>query len=253
MAPPPFLDAAAVASWKKPLYLGLCTHVRDRIASGELRPGDSLPSERDMAAMTGLSRVTVRKAMQTLVGSGHLEQRHGSGTFVAGSGARLEQSLSQLTSFSEDMARRGLSSQSRWIARGVHWPTSEETMVLGLGAQDQVARLARVRMADGRPLAIERATLSTAILPDPMAVTGSLYAVLDRAGFRPVRAVQRISALSVGPDDAALLDVAPAAAVLRIERISYLASGRVVEMTRSLYRGDAYDFTAELKIGPVAG
>ena len=96
--------------------------------------------------------------------------------------------------------------------------------------------------------AIERASLSTAILPDPMAVETSLYAVLAERGLRPVRAVQRISAANLGPRDADLLEAPVGAAGLRIERVSYLASGRVVEFTRSIYRGDAYDFAAELHI-----
>jgi GntR family transcriptional regulator, N-acetylglucosamine utilization regulator len=79
-------------------------------------------------------------------------------------------------------------------------------------------------------------------------VADSLYAVLAERGLRPVRAVQRISAANLGPRDAGLLEVPIGAAGLRIERVSYLPSGRVVEFTRSLYRGDAYDFAAELQI-----
>jgi GntR family transcriptional regulator len=78
----------------------------------------------------------------------------------------------------------------------------------------------------------------------------SLYAVLERTGQRPVRAVQRISAANLGARDAELLGGAPGAAGLRIERIGYLANGRVVEFTRSVYRGDAYDFAVELKLAP---
>lgn len=233
-----------------PLYLALGRRISEAIASGRLVPGDCLPSERDMAAMTGLSRVTVRKALQTLVQSGQLVQRQGSGTFVAPAVEKVEQSLSLLTSFSEDMARRGRAVTSVWLSRTLNDPTPEEMMVLGLGAQDRVARLERVRRADGVPLAIERAVLSTAILPDPTAVGASLYTALEERGMRPVRALQRISAANIGAQDAALLEVAEHAAGLRIERVSYLASGRVVEFTRSLYRGDAYDFAAELQIAP---
>lgn len=233
-----------------PLYLQLHRRIAEAIAKGRLAPGDSLPPERDMAAMTGLSRVTVRKAIQALVGSGQLVQRRGSGTFVAPRVERLEQALSLLTSFTEDMQRRGKSVESVWLSRGVHAPAPEEVMALGLGVGDRVARLERVRRSDGIPLAIERASLSAATLPDPEAVDGSLYAVLDARGLRPVRAVQRISAANLDTKDAALLDVAPGAAGLRIERIGYLPSGRVVEFTRSLYRGDAYDFAVELKLAP---
>ncbi len=98
------------------------------------------------------------------------------------------------------------------------------------------------------PLAIERASLSSEFLPDPDAVQGSLYAELGRTGFRPVRAVQRIAACNIKTSDARILGVQEGDAGLSIERLSYLASGRVVEFTKSLYRGDAYDFVAELTI-----
>ena len=233
-----------------PLYLQLQRRIGEAIAAGRLRPGDSLPPERDMAAMTGLSRVTVRKAVEGLVGSGQLVQKRGSGTFVAQRVERLEQALSLLTSFTEDMARRGKSVESVWLVRGLHAPAPEEVMALGLGAGDRVARLERVRRSDGVPLAIERASLSAAVLPEPQAVDASLYAVLEARGMRPVRAVQRISAANLGVRDAELLDVPAGAAGLRIERIGYLPDGRVVEFTRSLYRGDASDFAVELKLAP---
>ncbi|MBA3909776.1 MAG: GntR family transcriptional regulator [Rhodobacter sp.] len=236
-----------------PLYLQLQRRIADAMAVGVLLPGSSLPAERDIAAMTGLSRVTVRKAIEALVASGQLVQRRGSGTFVAPRVERLEQALSLLTSFTEDMARRGKTVESVWISRSIQSPTPEEVMALGLGAGDRVARLERVRRSDGVPLAIERASLSARVLPDPEAVETSLYALLETSHHRPVRAVQRISAANLGPRDAELLGVPPGAAGLRIERIGYLASGRVVEFTRSLYRGDAYDFAVELKLAPEHG
>ncbi len=233
-----------------PLYLQLQRHLGDAIDSGRLAPGDSLPPEREMAAKTGLSRVTVRKAVQALVAAGKLVQRRGSGTYVAAQVERLEQALSMLTSFTEDMARRGKAVRSDWRARGLYAPVPEEVMALGLGAGDMVARLERVRLADDVPLAIERATLSAAMLPDPLSVEASLYAVLEARGLRPVRAVQRISAANPDPRDAEMLGVASGLACLKIERISYLPSGRVVEFTRSLYRGDAYDFAVDLTLTP---
>lgn len=233
-----------------PLYVQLHRRIAGAIVAGALKPGDSLPAERDMAAMTGLSRVTVRKAVQALVAEGALVRRRGSGTFVAPRVERLEQGLSLLTSFTEDMARRGRNVESRWIGRTLAAPAPEEVMALGLGAGDRVARLDRVRSSDGVPLAIERASIPAWALPDPGLVGASLYAALEARGMRPVRAVQRISAVNLSPRDAELLGVAPGAAGLRIERIGHLASGRVVEFTRSLYRGDAYDFAVELTLAP---
>ena len=233
----------------QPLYLHLRRVIEEAVESGVLGPGDALPSERDIALQADVSRVTVRKAVGDLVRSGVLVQRRGSGTFVAPRLERVEQSLSLLTSFTEDMARRGKTVQSQWLYRGVFAPSPDEMMVLGLSAKELVVRMARLRIADGTPLAIERACISARMLPDPESIDASLYAALARMGNRPVRAVQRISAANLAGRDAELLGVPPGAAGLRIERISYLASGRVVEFTRSIYRGDAYDFVAELRLG----
>jgi len=236
-----------------PLYLQLKRWIEEAVSSGAIQPGDALPSERDLAVKVDVSRVTVRKAVQHLVRDGLLVRRHGSGTFVAPQTNRVEQSLSQLTSFAEDMARRGMDVRSVWLDRGLYAPSPEETVALGLSSSEQVARVARLRISGDAPLAIERAALSAAILPDPEAVGTSLYAHLDRDGNRPVRAIQRIRAVSVGAEDARLLDVSVGAAVLHIERTSYLASGRVIEFTRSVYRGDTYDFVAELRVSGEMG
>lgn len=231
-----------------PLYLQLKRWIEDAVANGIIKPGDALPSERDLALKVDVSRVTVRKAVQHLVREGVLVQRHGSGTFVAPQPPRVEQPLSQLTSFAEDMARRGMDARSVWLDRGIYPPSPEETLVLGLSAGDRVARVARLRISGDQPLAIERASLSERVLPDPENIGTSLYAHLEKGGNRPVRAIQRIRAGNVGADDATLLEVPEGAAVLLIERISYLASGRVIEFTRSVYRGDTYDFVAELRM-----
>ncbi|HEY4202138.1 MAG TPA: GntR family transcriptional regulator [Devosiaceae bacterium] len=232
-----------------PLYLQLKRWIEDAIRNGAIQPGDALPSERDLALKVDVSRVTVRKAVQQLVQDGVLIQRHGSGTFVASQSQRVEQSLSHLTSFTEDMARRGMSVRSQWLDKGVYVPSPEETVVLGLSSGDLVARIGRLRLTGDMPLAIERAALSTRILPDPNVIATSLYAHLEKSGNRPVRAIQRIRAASLGESDAKLLAVPTGAASLNVERISYLASGRVIEFTRSIYRGDTYDFVAELRLG----
>jgi GntR family transcriptional regulator len=86
-------------------------------------------------------------------------------------------------------------------------------------------------------------------LPDPEAITSSLYEHLEASGNRPVRAIQRIRAANLGEDDARLLQIPAGAAALYVERIAYLPSGKVVELTRSVYRGDTYDFVAELRVG----
>lgn len=231
-----------------PRYVQLRRRLEAGIGSGVLPPNSSLPPERELAEITDLSRVTVRKAIQELVRDGLVEQRQGSGTFIRVPVARVEQTLSHLTSFTEDMARRGMTTASRWLERGVFAPCEHEAQVLDLADGAEVARIYRLREADGRPMALERASLPLDVLPNPLDVRTSLYDVLSRRGLRPVRAVQKISAVNIEAREAELLGVVEGAAGLRIERTSYLKSGRAAELTRSLYRGDAYDFVAELRL-----
>jgi GntR family transcriptional regulator len=232
-----------------PLYLQLRRRLEQGIISLGLDADAALPSERDVARQTGLSRVTVRKALEALAATGLVVQRQGAGSFVAPKPRRMEQSLSQLTSFSEDMARRGMATTTLWLERGICLANAHEVVTLQLQPDEYVARLARLRMADDQALAIERASLPARILPNPLGVEGSLYQYLQSQGHRPVRALQRISATNVLGADADFLEVELGEAGLQIERVSYLADGRPVEMVRSLYRGDAYDFVAELRLG----
>ena len=127
-------------------------------------------------------------------------------------------------------------------------PSPQEVVALALSPGDSVSRIARLRMAGNSPMAIERASLPVDLLPNPMLVTKSLYRVLEKDGNRPVRALQKISAVNLEEEDARLLGVPAGAAGLKIERTSYLSGGRVAEFTRSIYRGDAYDFVAELRL-----
>lgn len=231
-----------------PRYVQLRRRLEAGIEDGILAPNSSLPPEREIAEITDLSRVTVRKAIQELVRQGTVEQRQGSGSFVREPVTRVEQSLSHLTSFTEDMQRRGLETTSKWLERGIFMPSPDEVVSLGLAEGEQVARIYRLREAGGRPMALERAALPLDILPNPTAVTNSLYELLQQSGTRPVRAVQKISAINLEAEEADLLNVAEGTAGLRIQRTSYLSSGRVAELTRSIYRGDAYDFVAELRL-----
>lgn len=231
-----------------PRYVQLRRRLEEGIEAGVLAPDTSLPPEREIAEITDLSRVTVRKAIQELVKEGVIEQRQGSGSFVRAPIAKVEQSLSQLTSFTEDMHRRGMETTSKWLERGIFLPSPDEMLSLGLAAGESVARIYRLREAGGQPMALERAALPLDLLPNPIEVTTSLYEVLDRNGCRPVRAIQKISALNLEALEAELLGVAEGTAGLSIQRTSYLESGRVAELTRSIYRGDAYDFVAELRL-----
>ena len=228
-------------------YLRLRRALQNLMDAGVLRPGQALPSERDLAQLLDLSRVTIRKALAGLIESGLLVQRQGAGTFVA---ERILRQFSRLTSFTDDLRERGLNPQVRFLERSVGEVTPEESMALNLSPGSGVVRMYRLRHVDGSPIAIERTLVPYALLPDPDSVTTSLYEALDAYGHRPKRALQRLRAVALDEEAARHLELPVGAPGLLVERRAFLEDGRVVESTRSYYRGDAYDFVAELNDGP---
>jgi GntR family transcriptional regulator len=224
-------------------YMSLRHAIRHAIDSGAVQSGQALPSERELAKLLDLSRVTVRKAITGLVGDGLLVQRHGAGTFVAD---RIVKSFSKLTSFSDDLRARGLNPRTRMLERSTGEVTPDEAMALNLSPGTAVVRLHRLRFAGDEPLAIERSVIPHALLPQPERVQHSLYEALDRFGHRPRRALQRLRAIAFDAEQARLLKLPPGSPGLAIERRGFLDDGRVVEFTTSYYRGDSYDFVAEL-------
>ena len=231
-----------------PRYEQLYRHIAAAISTGDLQSETQLPPERDLAEIAQVSRVTVRKAVAQLVEDGVLEQRRGAGTFVRTPRTKLDYHLSTLVSFTEYMRQRGKTSSSKIISRGLFAPIPDEQIALGLSSTDRVARVERLRSADGIPMALEWSSLPQDILPNPDLVETSLYDVLRAQGCAPTRAVQRITAVNLPTSEAHLLNLAEGAAVLRIDRTGYLPSGRPIEYTRGLYRSDIYDFIAELRL-----
>ncbi|HMJ52862.1 MAG TPA: GntR family transcriptional regulator [Polyangiaceae bacterium] len=230
-----------------PLYLQLARHLRSLVSEGKLGQGDALPGERELAERLGVSRITVRKAVRELSAEGLLLQRQGAGTFV-NRGPHVEQRLRTLTSFSEDVASRGMKAGSVWLHRKVAVATPEETLALCLSPGSTVSRLHRLRTANGTPMAVEMAVVPTRFLPDPDEVKGSLYDTLRRRGFTPFRALQRLTAVRLTPELAKQLDVPEGAAAFSIERRTMLEDDTLLELVHSHYRGDAYDFVVELSL-----
>lgn len=227
-----------------PLYMQMAKTLRTQIMEGRIKGGEALPSERDLSVMMKASRVTVRKATELLIEEGLLSRRQGSGTFVS---PRIQAPGSFLTSFSEDAETRGDVAETRWISKTVDTPTDEEMRLLDLKSSDQVVRLNRVRLIGGEALAIENAVVPMAMLPDHDALEGSLYAALFAHGNRPLTGNQKIRAASASPEEAELLGISQGTEILRIERLTRRADGRPVELTRSAYRGDRYEFVSELR------
>ena len=226
-----------------PLYQQLQRGLRLAIEKKLLGPDDALPPERDLAEEFAVSRITVRKALDGLVSEGLLTRRQGSGTYVA---ARVEKNFSKLTSFSEDMLARGRVPKSVWLRRSKGAVTPEESLIMGLSPGTPVYRFHRLRYADESPMALEYCTVPAFCLPSIDAVDSSLYMALERSGHRPVRALQRLRAVLLSGEQAELLGASERDAGLLVERRGFLKDGRAVEFSQSYYRGDTYDFVAEL-------
>jgi GntR family transcriptional regulator len=226
-----------------PLYLQLQRVLRSAIERRVLNPDEALPPERDLAEAYNVSRVTVRKALDGLVDARLLTRRQGAGTFVA---ARVEKNFATISSFTEDMLSRGRQPRSEWLSRSEGTVTPDEAMALGLSPGTRVFRFSRIRYADTQSMALEHATVPAASLASLDAVVDSLYEALG--SDRPVRVLQRLRAVLCSDEQAALLKIAPGSAGLEIERRGFTQDGRTVELTKSYYRGDAYDFVAELSV-----
>jgi GntR family transcriptional regulator len=226
-----------------PLYQQLQRTLRDAIDKRILDADDALPAERDLAADFCVSRITVRKAIEGLVGEGLLVRQHGSGTFVR---PRVEKNFSKLTSFSEDMRARGRNPRSVWLHKGAGEVTPEEALALRLSPGTPVFRFHRIRFADDAPMAIEYATVVASCLGSVDAVESSLYEALEQTGHRPVRALQRLRAVLLNAEQAERLGARERDAGLLVERLGFLADRSAVEFSQSFYRGDTYDFVAEL-------
>ncbi len=238
-----------------PLHQQLKATIEDRILSGEWLPGTQVPSERELCEQYQISRITVRQALTALVMEGRLVRTQGRGTFVAS--PRIEQQLTQLTGFTQDMHARGKRPSAQVLEAGsiAALPTIARALKIKTG--ESVIMLKRLRLADGEPVAIETAYLLKSrcqgILEENLAAR-SLYDILTRKyNLRPVRAMQQMEATACPISEAKLLGMRRGAPVLHIHRTTYDREGQPFELVESFYRGDRYTFYAELQGDSLTG
>jgi len=203
-------------------------------------PGDALPSEADLCARFSVSRMTVRQALQELTNEGLVDRRRGQGTFVAHRPVHRRPGV--FLSFTEEMNRRGKQATSRLLSAALAKPRPAEAADLGLPPHSQVVRVARVRLADGTPVALEDAALIPSlvdVLGEDL-VHGSLHSALEKRGVVATRAVGTITARLARASETELLDLPPHAALLVELRILFDQEGRVFERTETRYVADRY-------------
>jgi DNA-binding GntR family transcriptional regulator len=213
----------------------------DAIAAGRLGPGDRMPAEQDLAAWFGVSRMTLRHALGKLAQRGLVTRAVGrrGGTFVAA--AKLEQDLTTLAGFSEQLRRHGMVAGARVLSATERPAGPAAAASLDLGEHDPVYEVRRIRLADGNPVAVEHSLFPAAVFPGMLEcrLDGSLYELLEaRYGRRPHRARESLEAVTAGAHEAGALDVREGAPLMLVERTAYAGDGRPVEFARDLFRGD---------------
>jgi GntR family transcriptional regulator len=214
---------------------------------GELGPHGRLPAERELARRFGISRLTVRRVLDRLEAEGEIYRERGSGTFV--SERRLTKSL-ELTSFTEDMAARGMTPGSRLLEARARPAGTDVGGMLQVSPREEVVHIRRVRLADGLPICLEDAFLPSALFPGILdsPPAGSLYEHLRaRYDVRMAWADQTINATVLDPDQAALLEAPEFAPAFDVSRLAFDTRGRRSEYTRSIYRGDRYAYTLTVR------
>ncbi len=214
---------------------------------GMVVPGQAIPSERDLMATHGVSRATVRKAIDGLVSDGLLQRTHGLGTFAVR--PRLETNL-HLASFSQDMRRRGLAPSTQVVSLSLETPPTEAADWLGLDAGEQAWHLIRIRLADHSPIAHEDAWYPASLLPDldqQDLINGSLYEILGQHYDLWIDHAQQTVWSETARTDLARQLSAPLHAPLMVFRRRSSASGLPVEYVVSRYRGDRYQVHMDLR------
>jgi GntR family transcriptional regulator len=219
-----------------PAHLQIESWLEGAIARGRLAPGDRLPPERELAGKLRVSRMTLRQALAALERRGLLTRRVGreGGTFV--DEPKLE--LAGFAGLSDQLRGLGLAAGARVLSAARREAAPDEAAVLGEG---DVYDLRRVRLANGEPVALEHGVFPAAAYPGLLneALEGSLYELMRRRDDEvPVRAIERLEPALASVDEAAALGIEPGAPSMRVERVAYGPSGRALELSRDLFRGD---------------
>lgn len=237
-----------------PLCRRLEVALRAAIADGRLAAGAPLPSERAIAAGLSISRITVRQALMPLVAAGLVATRPGGGSSIAkiDSAQRNEDHPSEparrrsvLRSHADELAEKGEAVETRLVDRLTGPPSAPEAMTLGLGPGERVLRLYRLHCVGDRPRILELTTLPAAAIDADLAIVSPASALAE-AGLPSTRGVERFRAVALGAVEAGLLELPEGTPAMRVERVSYTAGGRAVEISRAFCRGDGYEVVAEL-------
>lgn len=225
-------------------YRQIAEYLRTLVVAGE--PGDRMPSDAELCHRFDVSRMTARHAVQVLVNEGLVYRRRGQGTFIAP--RRVHRLLGSPLSFTESMRRRGSIASSRLLQLGRIDPSPEDVKALDLDADDRPVLLERLRLADGVPMAIERAVITPrcAGVLDQDLEHQSLHSVFERLGHSPTRALAKVSARNATARERDLLDLPPSGVVLCERRVISDQHEMPLEHTETRYAAERYEFDVVL-------
>lgn len=230
------------------MYYQLEEQIQQMIDSGQLKPSNILPSERELSDTYKISRMTVRQAIINLVNKGYLYRLKGKGTFV--SEMKLEQDLRRLTSFTEDMTLRGLNPGSKLLKFTIIEPSSDIKSKLHLDVNEQVFQIQRIRLANDQPIALETTYIPEKLVPDlnEEILNTSIYQYIEKTlQFSIGHATQIIESSKANDLEIFHLQLEQGDPVLLIERQTFLENGTPLEIVNSTYRSDKYKFKINIK------
>lgn len=225
------------------------------ISRGDLAAGDRLPAEEQLAAMLGVSRMTLRQALGSLEAHGTVVRKPGryGGTFICE--PKIECDLTGLAGFTEQMQRANVRAGAR-VVSAVTCPAGHAVAsALSLERGARVHEIIRVRTANREPLALERSYFPASVFPDLLVrrLSGSIYRLLEREyGQAPHTAAETLEPVIAEEDAAALLRVGPGSALMLIERTAFTVAGLPVEFARDLFRPDRVRISLRTGIRPAA-
>ena len=232
-----------------PAYLQLTSQLGQAIRERRLPPGSALPSERHLADMLDLSRMTVRRAVEELADAGLVERRHGSGTYVRG--RPVEQTFDRVLGFTDEAKALGFSPGTTLLEMSARPADAPTAAALQIAEGAPVLAVTRLRTADDAPLAIQVAHLAPPYLElsrEKLRRNESLYRTLDlQFGVAPHHAHQTVSARQPTAWERRRLEMAADVPVLFLERITYDERDVPFEYVRSVYRGDRYRLAQDLR------
>jgi GntR family transcriptional regulator len=224
-----------------PAYQRIQSAIRKRIDGGQLRPGDAVASERDLAKIHQVSLMTARHALASLEQEGIVERRRGIGTFVAAPKIHFN----KLMSYTEQMAGRSLTAGSKVLFAKVLDNENEAAARLSLPPTSQIIKLERLRHASGEPFALETCYLNAAEFPgllDAPIGRESLFGILERnykieLGY----ADEEVDATAADPRIAEILSIPRRDPLLRIRQVIYSTKGRAIMYVLGFYRSDRHN------------